>query len=351
MPAPRVSVLMTTRDGARFIAAAIDSVLAQTMPDFELIVVDDASTDDTPAILGRCADFRLRVLRNDAPAGIAGARNRGFAEVRGTYVAALDHDDLSLPRRLERQTTYLDTNPGVMLVGTEVRLLREERLRAPHHAAAGDPLAMRWQLLTDNPLTWSSVMFRADAVRRLGAFMRPAFEPADDFDLYHRLLALGDIARLDEVLTTYRYHGANASLARAAALDAAAARVLAEAYAEWLGGDAPAAAETVIRHLSDRRPIADAVTLGRLGAWLERLLAGFDAKQRLSGAEAARVARLAGETWWQAVRAAIRSGHPALARLHAAAPTLAGARPAPPLDLALSRAVGAARRRARLNRI
>jgi hypothetical protein len=344
MAVPPVSVLMTTRNGAGFIAATIDSVLAQTLGDFELILVDDGSTDDTPDILARYHDPRFHVLRNRAPAGIAGARNIGFAAARAPYIAALDHDDLMLPERLALQAAYLDAQPGVVLVGTEVRLLRDGRLRAPHHAAEGDALALRWQLLTDNPLTWSSVMFRAGAVRALGTFMRPEYEPSDDFDLYHRLLGVGDIARLDEVLTTYRYHGANASLARAAALDAAAARVLAGAYAPWLGDDAQVAAEAVVRHLSDRQPIADAATLGRLGAWLERLLAGFDARHRLSGADAERIARLAGETWWQAVRAAIRSGHPDFARLHGTARTLAGACPAPALDLLVSRAVGIARR-------
>ncbi len=93
---PRVSVLMTTYNGARFLAESIDSVLAQSFTDFELVVVDDASTDATPSILAGYADPRLRVIRNPVNLGVVGARNRGFADLRGVYVATIDHDDLWL---------------------------------------------------------------------------------------------------------------------------------------------------------------------------------------------------------------------------------------------------------------
>lgn len=343
MPAPCVSVLMTTYNGAATIGASIDSILSQRFPDFELIVVDDGSTDETLAILTRIADPRLRQLRTGRNSGIVAARNHGFAAARGRYVAALDHDDLSDADRLARQVAYLDANPRVMLVATEIRIARGGEISPPHHPSAGDPLALRWLLLIDNPLTWSSVMLRTGAVHRLGEFLRPEYELADDFDLYHRLLGIGDIARLNEVLTTYRYHAANTSHARTAALNARAARVLNTAYLPWFADDATEAAELVIRHLSDRQPVRDPGTLERIGLVLERLLQGFCQTQALSAADRARIAALAGEAWWRTARGAIRSGAPGMMRNYRSRKLLNSDFRPGFMDAAASVAIGAVR--------
>lgn len=341
---PRVSVLMTTWNGAAFIGVSIGSVLAQSFADFELIVVDDGSTDEAVAVIEAIDDPRVRLLRMPQNGGIVAARNAGFAIAGGTYIAALDHDDLADPERLARQVIFLDANPAVVLVGTEIRIDDNGTLRVPDHHRAGDGLAMGWQLLIDNPLTWSSVMFRAEAVRRLGVFMRGDFEPADDFDFYHRMLALGDVARLDEVLTTYRYHGGNASLVSADRLNRNAARVLTGAYAPWLGQSSMVAAELVVRHLSDRRPMRDRATLLRLGEILEALLAGYSVGHRLLGADVARVAVIAGQAWWRCVRASVRSGSPWLIGAYGQPRVLAAAFRPDWRDVVISVGVGSVRR-------
>ena len=340
---PVVSVLMTTWNGAGFIAASITSVLAQTFGDFELIVVDDASTDGTAAVLAGIGDPRMRVVRRAVNGGVVAARNDGFALARGRYVAMLDHDDLSLPERLAKQVTYLDAHPDVVLVATEIVLERAGRRGAPDHTRGGDPLLMRWLLHVDNPLTWSSVMLRAEAVRRLGAFVRPERELADDFDLYHRLLLVGEIARLDEVLTVYRWHAANTTHGREAALNAAAVKVLAEAYGALLGTEAERAAELVIRHLSDRQPVRDATTLARLGGYLARLLAEFSITHAFLPEQRARLLEITGMIWWRIARAAIRSGKPGLVRIYRQQPLLATAFRPRRTDIGLSLLVGLAR--------
>ena len=346
---PRVSVLMTTYNGAVFIARSIAGVLSQTWQDFELLVVDDASTDGTAEILRACRDPRLRVIRHQQNRGIVAARNTGFAAASGEFIAAMDHDDLCLPERLRQQVAYLEVHPDVVLVGTEVRLETAGRQRTPDHPAAADPLALRWLLLIDNPLTWSSVMFRADAVQRLGQFLRAEFEPADDFDFYHRLLAIGEIARLDEALTIYRFHSANASRAAAARLDDNAARVMAEAYARWLGEDAADAARLAVRHWLNRQPPRDAATLDRLGGILQRLLTGFCAEGAPGRAAPEQIAALAGETWWRTVRSTARAGAPRLIGRQRAFPALVARFRPSPFDMVCSitagmiRAVGARR--------
>jgi GT2 family glycosyltransferase len=334
--APRVSVLMTTHNGAALLAESLDSILSQRFDGFELIVVDDASTDATPALLADYAarEPRLRVLRPDRNLGVVGARNHGFTACRGAYVAMLDHDDLSHPDRLATQAAYLDGAPGVVLVGSEVLLLEAGRSRVTDHRAASNPLLLRWMLQVDNPLTWSSVMLRADAVRRLDGFLRPEAEFADDFDLYHRLLTVGEVARLDAVLTTYRWHATNTSHSAGGVLFDRAVRVLAAAYAAWLGPgvtvEATAAATLVVRHLSDRQPVPDAATLARLGDWLERLLAGFCARHATAPAERAMVAAHAAGLWWRVVRSAMRAGQPLAIRQARAWPELCQG-PAPAL--------------------
>ena len=341
--APRVSVLITTRNGAAFLGETLDGVLAQSFADFELVVVDDASTDATPRLLAACPDPRLRVLRSDRRLGVAEARNAGFAVCRGAYVAAQDHDDPSRPERLAVQVAYLDRHPDVVLVGGEVLISIQGRLRRTDHLPGSPPALLRWMLHVDNPLTWSSVMFRADAVRRLGRFMRPEYEPADDFDLYHRLLAQGGIARLDETLCVYRWHGANASHGLRERLHDRAAAVLADGYRPWLGGEAAAAASLVVRHLSDRRPVPDTATLARLGHVLERVRDGYCAATLPDPQTRARIEAHAARTWWLAARAAIRSGTPAALLAWRAAKTLrVGFRPAA-TDLAASLAIGVVR--------
>src|SRR5207302_689224 len=112
---PLISVLLPVRDGARYLREALASVLAQTLADFELLVVDDGSEDETPAILAGVADGRLRAIRQDR-LGLVAALNRGIEEARAPLLARMDADDVSLPERLERQAAYLDARPEVALV-------------------------------------------------------------------------------------------------------------------------------------------------------------------------------------------------------------------------------------------
>ena len=342
-PGVRLSVLLTTHNGAAFLRETLDSVLAQSFADYELVVVDDASTDSTPLLLAACTDPRLRVLRSDRQLGVAEARNFGFAACRGTYVAAQDHDDLSCPDRFAVQLAYLDRHPDIVLAGSEVLISSEGRLRRTDHLPGTTPALLRWMLHVDNPLTWSSVMFRADAVRRLGRFMRQEFEPADDFDLFHRLLSQGGIARLDETLCVYRWHRTNTSHYQTARMFDRAAAVLERAYRPWLGDAAPDAASLVVRHLSDRRPAPNSATLARLGHALERILSGYCAATLPDPATTARIKAHAARSWWLAARAAIRSGAPgALRRWHEASALRLGFHPTA-ADVAGSLAIGAVR--------
>ena len=346
MTTPKVSVLLTTYNGAPLLAETLDSLLAQRFTDFEVVIVDDASPDPrTPELLTQYAarDARLRILKPERNLGIVGARNFGFAACRGAYIAPQDHDDLSHPDRLGMQAAHLDTHPRTVVVGTTVVVLRPDgHKEIVDDRLVSDPLLLRWLLHTDNPFAWASVMLRRAAIEQLGTFLLPEFEYADDFELYHRLLRVGEAAKLPTPLATYRWHGHNTSHRIADTLAARAARVLEAAYLPWLGADAPDASRLAISHICDRQP-PDAATLSRLGGYLERILAGFCATYATAPADRAAVEAKAAALWWQLVRRSLRSGHPASLPALFARPALRRG-PGPGLaDLLMSSGVGAVR--------
>ena len=213
---PRVSVLMPVRNGAQWLAAAIDSVLGQTLPDFELLVIDDGSTDRTPEIVAGYAarDPRVRPIRQDA-LGLVAALNRGLGEARGHLIARLDADDLALPERLARQVAEMDANPRLNLLGSWAETIDGESRTIGRLTPPPEPGKLRDTLARTNPFIHSSVMVRAEPVRSLGGY-RGAFEAAEDYDLWLRLSEHGDIAIAPEILVRYREHGGNVTMRKAA---------------------------------------------------------------------------------------------------------------------------------------
>lgn len=216
MSVPRVSVLMPVRNGAQWLSAAIDSVLAQTLSQFELLVVDDGSADRTPEILAgyAVADARVRPIRQDA-LGLVAALNRGLADARAGLIARLDADDLALPERLARQVAAMDASPRLNLLGSWADIVDGEGKVTGRLTPPPEPGKLRDTLVRTNPFIHSSVMLRTDAVRSLGGY-RAAFEAAEDYDLWLRLSEHGDIAIAPEILVRYREHGGNVTVRKAA---------------------------------------------------------------------------------------------------------------------------------------
>jgi glycosyltransferase involved in cell wall biosynthesis len=227
--------------------------LTQTLRDFELVIVDDASTDGTRELLATCRDPRLRIVETPYDMGPVGARNIGFANCRGLYVALSDDDDLSRPNRLALQAAFLDAHPEVVLVGSRFDLLQDDRLRPGHLPRGVTPTLLEWMLHVGNPIAYSSVMLRSRAVRQIGGFMRPERPFACDFDLHHRMLRIGKLALLDDPLLIYRRHARVLSICFHDRMAQDAAGVLAGAYGKWLGTEAQQTARVVVRHLGGRR--------------------------------------------------------------------------------------------------
>jgi glycosyltransferase involved in cell wall biosynthesis len=203
---PRVSVVIPAYAAAAFIETTLDSVAAQTFRDFELIVVDDGSPDDTKAVVDRwLARTGTRGACIRRPNGrIAAARNTGLRATTGKLIALLDHDDLWRPEKLARCLAEFDFHPGTVLVGhhTDVvqdgRVLRVER-KGPAVAAMYDRL-----LFEGNAVAPSGAVFRRDAALEIGGFREePQFNTVEDYDFWMRLAQKGPFRFLDAVLSSY----------------------------------------------------------------------------------------------------------------------------------------------------
>ena len=207
MTAPQVSVVMPVRDGERFLREALDSVLAQTLSELELIVVDDGSEDETPAILEAAArqDPRVRVQRQE-PGGLTVALNAGCTLARAPLIARMDSDDAMLSDRLERQASFLAGQPEVALLGGGIVLTDEDGRELDR-----EPGRKELRMLERNELTHATVIMRTDAFRELGGYR---FDQAEDYDLWLRFEERHGVAALPEPVIRYRLHPHQFSVTR-----------------------------------------------------------------------------------------------------------------------------------------
>ena len=303
MKPPAVSVVMAAYNGAHLIGETLDSLWAQSFGDFEVIVVDDRSTDDTLDVLQACADPRLRVIAATHNAGPVRSRNRAFAKARGRYVAGLDQDDICLPGRFARQVAYLDANPNIVLLGAAAAVLEDGTVTSSIKSPVTTPLLVEWLLRIENPLVWSTVMVRRNAVPD-GDFTRPDFLYAEDFDLYHRMARIGGIARIDDPLLLYRKHSGGASKRYADTMQASATRVLEESYAVTGARDPYADARLIVEHLMRGSPVPDAATLEKLGDLIGRLQAQFLEHRAVDDESLAMIRWETALRWGKVIRAA-----------------------------------------------
>ena len=205
MKIPKVSVVMSVYNGERYLRESVESILAQTFTDYEFIVVDDGSTDETWDILNSYTDSRLVLLRNESNMGLPASLNRGLAIARGRYVARQDADDFSFPHRLERQVAYLDAHSFVGIVGTgRVTVSESGEAISVYHMPTSDDRIRAW-LLRRSPFCHGTVMARRHFLHDAGGY-RPELPVTEDYDLWLRLAERCEMANLPEVLYAYRSH-------------------------------------------------------------------------------------------------------------------------------------------------
>lgn len=213
MDCPRVSVLLPVRNGMPWVGKAVASILEQTFQEFELIVLEDGSTDGTPALLEKIRDPRMLVASTGG-VGIARALNTGLDIARGGYIARQDADDESLPERLARQVALLETRPDIAVVATVAEYI-DSAGRAVDNAwvqtvrrqqdAALTPDAIRDLMPLTCCVTHGSILARAEVLRAAGGYT-PEMVPAEDYELWLRLLPANGFAKIADPLYRHRLH-------------------------------------------------------------------------------------------------------------------------------------------------
>lgn len=344
MPAPSVSVIIPAYNGAALIGETLHSLSAQTLTDWEAIVVDDVSSDTTRDLVAGWPDPRVRLIRNEVNAGPVRTRNRAAAAARGRYIAGLDQDDICLPERFARQVAYLDAHPHIALLGTAADFLCEGVVRSSTYAPVTTPALLAWLTRIENPIVWSTVMVRPEVARDLDPFTRPEILYAEDFDLYHRVQALGGIARLDQPLLHYRQHAGGASKRFTDTMRASAMQVLAEAHADLFGDRAAAVASALVFHNMGGEPVPDRATLALLGEALGAIQARFLADHPVTAEDRRLIRWETAHRWGRIGRAALRSGSLRLRDLLAVRPAHLGLGYAGLEALLWSGAIGGTRR-------
>ena len=206
-----MSVVLPVYNCPRYVGQAIECILNQTFADFELIVIDDGSTDETPSVLKRYTDPRIRHI-SQANRGLAGTLNRGIERSRGRYVARQDQDDVSFPERLAKQVAFLDAHPGCALVGTWAEIWRDDEKTHRVHAHPSDSARLKFELLLNNPFVHSSVMIRKAALDRVGGYSTDrSRQPPEDYELWSRIARSYEVANIPEILHVYREVGTSMS--------------------------------------------------------------------------------------------------------------------------------------------
>ncbi|MBK9176743.1 MAG: glycosyltransferase family 2 protein [Flavobacteriales bacterium] len=265
---PVVSVIITLYNKAEFVEEALKSVLGSTFTDFEVLVIDDGSTDDGPERLAGLGDSRVRLFRSASNTGRAAAANRGFAAARGEYMAILDADDLMEPERLELQVAFMQAHHEVVACGTAAQIIG----RGGHIARWPESdRECRARLIFEDPLLYGSAMFRRSVMERHGVRCDEQWRvPGMDYLVQVSLSRFGRFANLQEPLTRYRIHDGNVRHGR----DPVADKLLIQSKVFDMLGIAATAREVenhiMLHRLFVRPPNAGAVR--DLRRWLDKLV-------------------------------------------------------------------------------
>lgn len=211
----RISVLMSVRNGLPFIEATIESVRAQTCPDWEFIIVDNASSDGTGDVVERIAldEPRIRFVQNDRDLGHSGGLNRGLACCAGEWVARIDADDIALPERFERQLAFVGANTDVLATSCLAHYIDSGGKRVGktvHDLTTREDFARYRALDLPIGLLHPGAFIQKATLDLLGGY-RPEFDPANDIDLWCRISDHGLILVQPEYLMEYRIHGGSLS--------------------------------------------------------------------------------------------------------------------------------------------
>jgi glycosyltransferase involved in cell wall biosynthesis len=196
---PKVSVLMPAYNAEKYIALAIDSILAQSFQDYEFIIINDGSTDNTEQIIGSYNDARIRYIKNETNLKLIATLNKGFDLCLGQYIVRMDADDISLPDRIEKQVQFMDQNPEIGLCGTAFESFGF--INGPYFYKSED-IDIRIRLLHECHMLHPSIIIRTEVIRQHNLYM--TILHGEDLDFFIRIAEQTKLANLPEILIRYQ---------------------------------------------------------------------------------------------------------------------------------------------------
>lgn len=196
---------MAVKDGERYLKQAIESILAQSFKDFEFIIIDDDSSDNSVDIVKSYRDPRIKHMLNDKHLGLTASLNRGLDLAQGEYIARMDSDDISLAERFDEQVRYLDSHPDVAVLGTGIRFIDEAGNPIEDVIFSSDHDLIKWDLCFYNPIAHPTVMIRAQVIREAGGY-DPVLERSQDYDLWWRIGSFWRLSNLEGIYVQLRKH-------------------------------------------------------------------------------------------------------------------------------------------------
>jgi glycosyltransferase involved in cell wall biosynthesis len=207
--APMVSIILPVYNGEKYLAESLDSVLAQTYQNWELVIINDGSTDGTENLILNYQDKRINYLANDGNQGIIFSLNRGLQESKGVYIARLDADDVALPDRIAKQVEFLSENLDYVMCGTYFQTIDSNGRLLKNVMFPTNNRDAQSHLLLHNCFCHSSIMMRSNIVKELTYDEK--FQICEDYDLWNRISRTGKILNLPVFATMYRVHDNNIS--------------------------------------------------------------------------------------------------------------------------------------------
>jgi len=208
MNKPKVTVLMPVYNGEKYLNEAIESILNQTYKDFEFLIINDGSTDNSVKIIESYNDPRIHLVHNEKNLKLIASLNKGLNIAKGEYIARMDCDDVSLPDRLLKQVQYLDNHPDVGVLGCGTKNVDENLNTISEPERPLTYLQNKWKLLFSSTLMHPSVMYRKELILKYGGYSHE-FIHAEDYDLWSRLIDFAIIHQIPEILVYLRKHSQN----------------------------------------------------------------------------------------------------------------------------------------------
>jgi len=207
---PKISVVMSVYNSAAFLVEAIESVLKQTFSDFEFIIINDGSSDETETIISSFNDNRIVHVNNDGNKGLIYSLNYGISISRSQYIARMDADDICDKTRFEKQIREFEKNNQLVICGSLIKTFGDGKNFVSHMPITHEEIIS--SILFICPFAHPSVMIRKDALLKLDFIYREDFKHSEDYDLWSRLVFTGNCKNIPEYLLKYRVHGAQASI-------------------------------------------------------------------------------------------------------------------------------------------